>query len=282
MSQPASLRDERIDVLGIGVSCIHQAMTNSLHMSQQRGFWNDWNAQHREAGVDPVMGRQAQLIEKWLKSLEQRDLELLEVGCGTGWLVPKLLSFGKVTATDLSDEVLARAQERLPEAKFFAGDFMALDFGKDAFDVAISLEVLSHVRDQPAFIAKIAGHLKPGGHLMLATQNRFVLQYLNRIPPPGPGQLRRWVDRHELRALLQPEFDVLQLFTVTPRLGRGLKGAIWPAGRKRSAQHDRPEAPGTPHRPRTAITRRTPQWLLRPLERLGLGWTLMALARKRA
>ena len=53
---------------------------------------------------------------------------------------------------------------------------MALDFGVGQFDVAVSLEVLSHVADTQAFIDKIASLLKPGGYLMLATQNRSVLE----------------------------------------------------------------------------------------------------------
>jgi SAM-dependent methyltransferase len=108
-----------------------------------------------------------------------------DVGCGAGWLCSRLTPFGSVTGTDLSDAVLARAAQRVPQAKFIAGDFMALDLGSD-YDVAISLEVLPHVADQPAFLAKIAGLLKPGGYLMLATQNKPAL-LRNDIPAPKPG-----------------------------------------------------------------------------------------------
>jgi 2-polyprenyl-3-methyl-5-hydroxy-6-metoxy-1,4-benzoquinol methylase len=132
------------------------------------------------------------------------------------------MPFGNVTGTDLANELITRAQARYPKAKFVAGDFMALDFGAKPFDVAVSLEVLSHVADQPAFISKIANMVSPGGYLMLATQNKPVLKRFNHIPPPAPGQLRRWIDKHELRALLQPHFDVLELYAVTPKANRGL------------------------------------------------------------
>jgi 2-polyprenyl-3-methyl-5-hydroxy-6-metoxy-1,4-benzoquinol methylase len=127
-----------------------------------------------------------------------------------------------VTGTDLSDELLAKAQVRHPNIRFVAGDFMALDFGSDPYDVAVSLEVLSHVADLEAFIAKIANLLKPGGHLKLATQNRPVLERYNRIPPPARGQLRRWVDAEELSELLRSHFDVLELYSVTPQANHGL------------------------------------------------------------
>ncbi len=235
-------------------------------LSDQVAFWNDWNGAHREAGLADVSCDQARVVTSWLSTLGRRDLDIIEVGCGTGWMCGELQDFGRVTATDLSDQVLARARLRVPEARFVAGDFMDLDFGTNAYDVAVSLEVLSHVADQPAFLAKIASHLKPGGLLMLATQNRPQLQR-NDIPPPQPGQIRQWVDRHDLTALLQPEFHVEQLFSVTPRFNRGYLRYV------------------NSRKARSLLTSvglgATVGRLKRLQENAWMGWTLMALARKR-
>jgi 2-polyprenyl-3-methyl-5-hydroxy-6-metoxy-1,4-benzoquinol methylase len=152
---------------------------------------------------------------------------------------------------------------RLPDVRFVAGDFMTLDFGRDAFDVVTTLKVLSHMVDQPAFIAKLARHLRPGGHLMLATQNRPVLERYNRISPPKPGQLRRWVDKNELRSLQAKEFETVEIFSITPKANKGLMRII------NSRTFNRPV--------RALVGRR----LDRLKEAAGLGWTLMALARKR-
>jgi len=70
------------------------------------------------------------------------------------------------------------------------------------------------VADHGAFVTKLGSHLCPHGLLMMATQNR--------IPPPAPGQLGRWFDRRQLRDLLELEFEVLELFSVTPRANRGI------------------------------------------------------------
>lgn len=230
----------------------------------QRSFWNEWNSAHREQVVGPVSQRQCAEILGWMQALGRRDLDLIDIGCGTGWLCKQLLPYGRVTGTDLADEVIERAKSRVPTAKFFAGDFMALDFGPASFDVVTTLEVLTHLHDQPAFVRKIADVLRPGGWLMLATQNRFVLER-NDIPAAKPGQLRHWVDAKELRALLAPHFAIEKLFTVTPVGDRGilrlvnsvklnqLAGAVFGARRVTAAK-----------------------------EALGFGWTLMALARKRS
>ena len=232
----------------------------------QRAFWNSWNATHREHGVPEVSRRQAEIVEGWLDGLEARDLNIIEVGCGAARFTPRLVRYGAVTATDLSDELLARARERTPEATFIAGDFMALDFGAAPFDAAVTFEVLSHVADQEAFIARIARLLRPGGYLMLATQNRPILQRYNQhIPPPEVGQLRRWFDKRELRDLLQPHFEIGKLFTVTPQGSGGLM---------RFAQS--PKINGMMQRLGIGGPYRS-FW-----EACGFGWTLMVLARRRS
>ncbi|WP_207482585.1 class I SAM-dependent methyltransferase [Arenibaculum pallidiluteum] len=238
-------------------------MADVAPMPLQQSFWNSWNATHNEAALRDVSIRQAEIVCGWLDGIGRRDLDIVEVGCGTGWLCPRLAQYGRVTGTDLSDQVLARAQRRAPHVTYVAGDFMSLDLGAEAFDVLVTLEVLSHVADQPAFVRKLAGHLRPGGLLMMATQNRFVLERFNDVPPPSPGQLRRWVDRRELRALLDPEFVVREVFSVTPKANRGVMRLV------NSSRVNRPV--------RALLGDRVE----RLKERMGLGWTLMALAERR-
>lgn len=195
-------------------------------ISLQQHFWNAWNAEWRENVIPHISKRQAEVILGWLERSGQRNLKILEVGCGTGWFCPQLARYGMVTGTDLSDEVLARAKKRFPEVNYVAGDFMVLDFDREDFDLVITLEVLSHVADQKAFVRKLNSHLRPGGMLMMATQNRFVLERFSRIPPPAPGQLRKWLDRHELSELLRPHFDIREIFSVSPRANRGFMRVV--------------------------------------------------------
>ena len=232
---------------------------------EQRAFWNWWN-ETREAARTRVSNDQQRVVLGWLEALGQRHLEIIDVGCGAGWLCEQLLPYGRVTGTDLSDEVLRRASAKTPNVTFIAGDFLELDFGEECFDVVVTLETLSHVPDQAAFVAKIATLLKPGGHLMMATQNRPALEK-NNVAPPAPGQLRRWVDREELTALLAPHFDVKELFSITPKYNRGPLKLI-NADRVRNSMH----AVGLDF-----VLEATD----RMQEKAWMGWTLMALAQKR-
>lgn len=233
--------------------------------SEERTYWNEWNVR-RESTRGRISTDQRAVVLRWLDALGRRDLRLIDIGCGAGWLCEDLQHYGRTTGTDLSDEVLARAAQRLPRVTFVAGDFLELDFGEDRYDVAISLEALSHVADQPAFLAKIAALLKPGDLLMMATQNRPTLER-NSIPPPGHGQRRHWVDRHELRTLLEAHFDVEELFSITPKYDRGLLKII------NSDRVRRVLGQVGLGFVRDAVNR--------VQERAWMGWTLMALARKR-
>lgn len=233
----------------------------------QQSFWNGWNTANREIAVADVSDDQSEVILRWMDALGRDNLKLIDIGCGTGWLSSRLRRYGEVVGTDLADEVLGRAAKRYPDIRFCAGDFMSLDFAPASFDVAVSCEVLSHVADQPAFLARIAHLLKPGGRLMIATQNRPALMR-NDIPPPAPGQLRHWIDRGELKGLLGAAFDVEQMFSITPRFNRGVLRRL-NSGRLNSAAARIGLGPAM-------------RGLRRLQERADLGWTLMALARKRA
>jgi SAM-dependent methyltransferase len=177
----------------------------------------------------------------------------------------RLMPFGHVTGTDLADEVLDKARERLPGVRFMAGDFLNMEFEPAAFDVAVSLEVLSHVVDQPAFLRRIAGLLRPGGLLMLATQNRPVLERWSKIGPPEPGQIRRWVDAKSLRKLLAGSYELLEMTSLLPVGDQGILRVL------NAPKVNRAIALFTGHDRLDALKER---WML--------GHTLMVLARKRA
>jgi 2-polyprenyl-3-methyl-5-hydroxy-6-metoxy-1,4-benzoquinol methylase len=187
-----------------------------IPLEDQRRAWNRWNAESREQSVGQVSIRQAETAEGWLRRLKRHDLRILDVGCGTGWFCQRLLQFGTVTGVDLADEVIQRARRRIPEATFIAGDVFSALLPLGNFDVVTSFEVLSHVADQQVFVAQLARLLRPAGLLILATQNRPVLERWSAIGGPVPGQIRRWVDSRTLRALLETDFVVQELTSVLP------------------------------------------------------------------
>lgn len=232
---------------------------------EQRRFWNSWNTSHREHSVKlpEVNSRQARMAIEWISSVGRKDLDILEVGCGSGWFCRELLDFGRVTGTDLSDEVLARSRESLPEVSFIAGDFVDVPFAAASFDFIVSLEVLAHVVDQQRFVQQIAELLRPGGSFVIATQNRFALTRWSEVSAQSNGQIRKWVDVRTLRQLLSAHFEIAELTSIHPVGDRGILRWI--------------NAPKINRLLSVFASRSTIQHLK---ERWFLGHTLMALVRK--
>lgn len=199
-----------------------KSSVGDVPLAQQREAWNRWNAHAREVSVGPISRRQADEMLGWLDAAGVRAAEILDVGCGTGWMCERLLPYGSVTGIDLAHEVLDRARARLPQVRFLAGDLDSLDLPRGGFDVVVSLEVLAHVADQPRFLQRIAALLRPGGLLLLATQNRPVLERWSEIGAPIPGTHRHWVDARALRELLAPAFRVQTLTSIAPVGDQGL------------------------------------------------------------
>ena len=75
--------------------------------------------------------------------------------------------------------------------------------------------MLAHVPDQAAFVHRLADLLKPGGILILTTQNKYVFERIENIPPPE-GWIRQWVSMKTLKSLLQKEFSVRRATTLEP------------------------------------------------------------------
>jgi len=231
-------------------------------IGQQASYWDAWNADNRERSLSDISRDQRETVIKWLDEIGRYNLDILEVGCGAGWLCPTLKTYGRVTATDLSPTVLERASKRISDVRFVTGDFMGLQFEDASYDLIVTLEVLSHVSDHAAFVAKLSRLLRPGGTLILATQNRPVLEQHNTVPPTQPGHLRRWFDRRELTELLTPHFKISQIRTMTPIASKGVMRLV--AGRQ----------------VKRAIRAVSGRALERAMAAAGFGWTLMTLAQK--
>jgi SAM-dependent methyltransferase len=95
---------------------------------------------------------------------------VLEVGCGSGRFTELLAkSNQKVTAIDLSPEMIARARERFGPSdpvSFYCGDFLEENFNSQKFDCIISAATLHHMSAELA-VPRMKELLGPGGTLII-------------------------------------------------------------------------------------------------------------------
>jgi 2-polyprenyl-3-methyl-5-hydroxy-6-metoxy-1,4-benzoquinol methylase len=235
--------------------------------SAQQRFWNEWNAKHRGAEYDPTIDpptmRRRDTVLQWMRQLGLNQPRILDLGCATGWLSDQLAEFGEVIGTDIADASISEARERYPHVRFECEDFSNANRPNGEFDIVVSLETLSHVADQQAFIARIRDVLKPGGYLILTTQNRFVFERRADVTPLAVGQIRRWVSPGELRRLLRDDFVIRRFATLLPEGHLGVLRIVNSTRINRLLGR--------------LVSR---SWIERTKERLGFGQTIAVLAQR--
>ncbi len=112
----------------------------------------------------------------FLPYLKKGD-RILDLGCGNGRLRESLdsniIQNGNYYGFDLSEELLKIARKKYIQDYFFRGDFgKILPFGKDNFDMVVSIASFHHLLDkksQQAFFSEVFRVLKPGGKIFLTT-----------------------------------------------------------------------------------------------------------------
>jgi SAM-dependent methyltransferase len=111
---------------------------------------------------------EAVIDEIRLRNPEARTL--LDVACGTGANLRRFSESFEVMGLDASAEMLAIAREKYPDVHLVTADMRSFDLGRK-FDAIVSIfsgiGYLLEVADLTRAIATMAGHLTPGGVLML-------------------------------------------------------------------------------------------------------------------
>jgi ubiquinone/menaquinone biosynthesis C-methylase UbiE len=136
--------------------------------SEIAAAYNDWAETY-----DTDLNRTRDLAAEALRQadINLSDRKIVEVGCGTGrntaWLVE--LS-DEIVALDFSDEMLAKAMDRVkdPRVRFVQHDARAAwPLADSSADVVIAMLVLEHIQNLQTFFAEAARILSHDGKLFV-------------------------------------------------------------------------------------------------------------------
>lgn len=144
--------------------------------------------------------------------------DLLDCGCGTGWLLEALagagVAPGRLHGVDVDPERVAAAARRVPGATAIVADARELPFADAAFDAVfqvVSLSSFGAAEQLRAALAESRRVLAPGGALVV---------YEPRLPNPLNPRTRR-LRRGDLDAAGLAA-DESRSLTLLPPLGRRL------------------------------------------------------------
>ena len=169
------------------------------HAAMEESHW--W-FEGRRAVVRSVL--QAQLRDGHARNA-------LDVGCGTGGMLPLLADFAShVTGLDMSSEAAAHAQEAaLPGVTARVGRIPDDIPTKGELDLVTAFDVVEHIDDDVAALVSFRRALQPGRGLLLVTVPAY--QWL-WSPHDDLNQHKRRYTKRQLRARMEAAgFEVVTI-----------------------------------------------------------------------
>lgn len=111
-----------------------------------------------------------------VKAAERIGGRILEVGVGTGISLPQYSRASRVTAVDISEDMLDKARDKVRQHRLdnveaiMMGDAEALDFADNSFDVVVAQYVVSAVANPDRALDEFARVCRPGGEIIITTR----------------------------------------------------------------------------------------------------------------
>jgi 2-polyprenyl-3-methyl-5-hydroxy-6-metoxy-1,4-benzoquinol methylase len=123
------------------------------------------------SGYVPLNERRHRAHAKLLAAVGTGN-RVLDVGCSSGYLAQPLSALGNTIVGLELDAAAAREAERYCE-RVLVGDVetMELPLEPGSFDVVLCGDVVEHLRDPVAALARLRTFLRPGGRLVVSTPN---------------------------------------------------------------------------------------------------------------
>lgn len=122
---------------------------------------------------DEVASLQRGIADRLVQAILASSIsgDLLDAGCGTGYIGQQLKSHGhfEITALDLSVQMLQQAKYNDSAHQFVQGDIELLPFEDQQFDSVVSSLAVQWCHSFERAIHELLRVLKPGGRLYLST-----------------------------------------------------------------------------------------------------------------
>jgi 2-polyprenyl-3-methyl-5-hydroxy-6-metoxy-1,4-benzoquinol methylase len=145
------------------------------------------------------------IISEIKKIIKFKDISIIDLGCGRGWLTNALTKYGNVVGVDLSIKI---AKRLYPNLKFVKANIVT-DNIDGIYDVIVSSEVIEHLfsEDQNILIKKCYNMLNTDGYLILTAPNTEAVS-IDESKNEEFQPLENWISKKRLVSIMKPYFKV--------------------------------------------------------------------------
>lgn len=205
----------RAPLASAGLQALPNSAPTPQEQKQQDQFYVDmfvnsrgWSSAAPNPDEAARWSKIAAFLEYLLRRVRQADpdrqLHILDVGCGRGWLTNLATAYGTCEGIEPVAGVIEHARRLFPHLRFEAGTAQSVltrpDFSP--YDVILCSEVIEHIPHgrKEGFVAELATLLKPDGYVILTTPRGEMWEQWKTIAPPCQP-VEDWVTEGQLRTI---------------------------------------------------------------------------------
>lgn len=139
-------------------------------------------------GQKLVMSRKheglAEYLDAAIAKIGQADFSFLDAGCGNGIYlkyIKEKYPEAKLFGFDFSETIVEIARRNTINVEIKSGNLEAAPYGGETFDLILCTQVIEHLLDDKKGVSELYRILKPGGYLVISTDNKnnLVSRFLN-------------------------------------------------------------------------------------------------------
>lgn len=184
-------------------------MVKDEHLDYQRRYFDEKVEVFRSNLPEDVRQRMGRIVD--CANL-RRGCRVLDVGTGTGVLIPYFLKAGvipkDILGCDLSTEMLSEARQRFPDIKFWQGDVAELPITAGSFDGIFFNACFGNIYDPLAALTRCSNALTNVGKIVVSHPmgNDFVAKLKSEDPKlvlkllPEESEWQAWAEELNLDA----------------------------------------------------------------------------------